>query len=591
MGVIKNRHGVHCARKKVPPELAEAVARVTGSTSQRKSWLQRSLRTKDAREANILAKPILIEFDQILEQAKALAGPRRLRADLSDGEIKRMADFFYASTLEEDDIVRSEMSSEGLYQSVRQQLGTAGEQFGAGFPAAPPPEYGLSDRRMHKHGETLTIVSEAAREALARGDLSFVADEVDGLLEDFRIDLDKNGPSYRKLGTAVLRRYAAALKVKVDRHSGEPIETPVVSRPSQARSQSGTLTEALQGWKKFADRPEGTLREFEHAVSRFQQLHGDMPIVSINRRHVREFREALQAVPVRRTGELREATLPQLVEWSEKHPEAQRISAGTVNKLLSGVQAISVWGRDNGLVSEDVAWSDPFSGMRLEEAEPEREPWTIDELRRLFASPIYASNHRPLGGRGEAAFWLPLLGMYTGARLAELALLLASDISIDETSRVPAITIADDEATGRRLKTLSSRRTVPIHPQLVRLGFLAYVGNRREVGGPRARIFEAIGGKTDVSYWSKWFGRYIRQQGIELAVFHSFRHGFTDALRAAGESRDVRRALTGHSGEGVDEKYGAKAMVRRYGLQRLAEAVSKVDYPGLTLPSATRLRN
>ncbi len=77
MGVIKNRHGVHCARRKVPPELAGAVARHTGSARERQSWLQRSLRTKDFREANIRAKPVLIEFDQILEKAKALAGPPR----------------------------------------------------------------------------------------------------------------------------------------------------------------------------------------------------------------------------------------------------------------------------------------------------------------------------------------------------------------------------------------------------------------------------------------------------------------------------------------------------------------------------------
>ena len=92
-----------------------------------------------------------------------------------------------------------------------------------------------------------------------------------------------------------------------------------------------------------------------------------------------------------------------------------------------------------------------------------------------------------------------------------------------------------------------------------------------------------LAGKPDIASWSKWFGRYIRQQGIDRAVFHSFRHGFTDALRAAGESRDIRRALTGHSGEGTDEGYGAKAMVRRYGLPRLAQAVAKVSYPGLDL--------
>jgi hypothetical protein len=86
--------------------------------------------------------------------------------------------------------------------------------------------------------------------------------------------------------------------------------------------------------------------------------------------------------------------------------------------------------------------------------------------------------------------------------------------------------------------------------------------------------------------WSKWFGRYIRNIGITnpASVFHSFRHGFKDALRAAGVDEDVNDALTGHVGPGtVARKYGAKEMVRRFGLERLVSAVSQVRYPGLDL--------
>jgi integrase len=66
-------------------------------------------------------------------------------------------------------------------------------------------------------------------------------------------------------------------------------------------------------------------------------------------------------------------------------------------------------------------------------------------------------------------------------------------------------------------------------------------------------------------------------------VFHSFRHGFKDALRAAGESEDINDALTGHSGTTVGQQYGAKQMMRRFGLARLADAVAKVRYPDLDL--------
>jgi hypothetical protein len=44
-------------------------------------------------------------------------------------------------------------------------------------------------------------------------------------------------------------------------------------------------------------------------------------VVQINRRHVREFRDAAQLVPKRRAGKLRKATLPVFADWSRAHPE------------------------------------------------------------------------------------------------------------------------------------------------------------------------------------------------------------------------------------------------------------------------------
>jgi hypothetical protein len=72
-----------------------------------------------------------------------------------------------------------------------------------------------------------------------------------------------------------------------------------------------------------------------------------------------------------------------------------------------------------------------------------------------------------------------------------------------------------------------------------------------------------------------------QQQG---ACLSPFRHGFKDALRAAGVSEDVNDALTGHAGvSSVGRTYGAKEMLKRFGLPILNEALSKVRYPGLDL--------
>jgi len=215
--------------------------------------------------------------------------------------------------------------------------------------------------------------------------------------------------------------------------------------------------------------------------------------------------------------------------------------------------------------------------MRLEETPSEREPWQPEELRVLFGCPVFIERGRPAGGRGEAAFWLPLLGLYTGARLNELAPLRVSDVTSDKATDVVAITIKECPEQGRSLKNVASRRVVPVHPELLRIGFIEFVDHARKRDGADGRLFPLLtpgpkGGFGEA--WSKWFGRYKRGLGITNAasVFHSFRHSFKDALRAAGVGEDVNDALCGHAGQGgVARKYGAKDMVRRFTLPRLAD--------------------
>jgi hypothetical protein len=334
-----------------------------------------------------------------------------------------------------------------------------------------------------------------------------------------------------------------------------------------------------EGWKRAASRPKNTLREFGYAIGRFCELHGDVEISRITRRHVLQFREALQQMPLRRSGNLRTATLPELVHWSKEHPGVAKASAQTVNKLLTAVGSVSQWGRDNGLVPDDVQWSNPFSKMRLPTRKSTREPW---------GSPVYAQGDRPLSGGDEAAFWLPLLALLTGARLNELAPLTASDITSDEATGIVSIKIKEELEQGRRLKTEGSARIVPVHSELIRIGFRRFTQETERSSGPEGRLFPLLkpGSKDGFGEaWSKWFGRYKRGLGItnKASVFHSFRHGFKDALRRARVSEDVNDALTGHSAATIGRSYGAKDMVRRFGLETLAEAVNKIAYPGLDL--------
>ena len=112
---------------------------------------------------------------------------------------------------------------------------------------------------------------------------------------------------------------------------------------------------------------------------------------------------------------------------------------------------------------------------------------------------------------------------------------------------------------------------------------------KRRKDGERAWLFPTVAPdqKGALRAWAKWWGRYLREHvGVTDTnkVFHSFRHGFQDALRQATPDEELRDALAGRSsGKSVSRRYGAKAMVGRWGVQTLKQAMDGVTYPGLDL--------
>lgn len=100
---------------------------------------------------------------------------------------------------------------------------------------------------------------------------------------------------------------------------------------------SATLSTAFEGWKRARNRSPRTAQEYEYAIKLFGELHGDIPLAAVRKSHARQFREALQAVPIRRfrTGKLQTATLPELATWGRAHTNAQKIGAGTMASFTS----------------------------------------------------------------------------------------------------------------------------------------------------------------------------------------------------------------------------------------------------------------
>lgn len=481
--MIKDRNGTYYAQRKVPKRLQGEVAAVLNHSTGRKPFLKKSLGTKVLSQANISAKPVLMEFDRIIRAAEALKDAKpATRASLSSAEIDRMAEYVYATALAWDERIRVGGRDElkRMEVELRKELKKEGREPDPPFYRYEDlPPHGLSIEQLNNDREQLKDDLRCMQDALALGDVSAVDNHTLEALHVFGINLDPASLSRPQLGIAVMRAYVRALQAIEKRHAGEPVETPKFThRALSTPTTSGTLRDAVGGWEKERARPAGTVHEYRRAVEMFIQLHSDLPVADLRRTHAREFRKALQQVPSVRRGKLREATLPELSTWGLKHPEVLKVSPGTVNKQLGALQAIAGWAHHNGIIPDDVAWSDPFHKMRMEEEQSGRAPFVVKELQKIFDAPLFTAHEWPVGAKGAAGVWLPLLALFNGARQAELAGLKVSNVEIDAATSTPLIFIVAERKAGKSLKTRSSERVVPIHPQLVKLGFLKYVAER-----------------------------------------------------------------------------------------------------------------
>lgn len=192
-----------------------------------------------------------------------------------------------------------------------------------------------------------------------------------------------------------------------------------------------------------------------------------------------------------------------------------------------------------------------------------------DQVCKLFDA-------KALEGLSEAARWGAWIGLYTGARVAEVGQLTLADFV--EVDGIPCIRICD-EGEGQSVKSEVSIRTIPVHPKLVELGLLKRVAELRKDGQKRLFPKVKVGGVNGPGNWlSKAFSRHVeafvgRPEKGKFG-FHSLRKTVVQGLQGAGVTAELRAAYVGH--ELDDEHHGAYS--RAPTMRELLEAVKKLDW-------------
>ncbi len=212
---------------------------------------------------------------------------------------------------------------------------------------------------------------------------------------------------------------------------------------------------------------------------------------------------------------------------------------------------------------------------KLEDSKSDK-TYTDEELAMIFNPKTFLEREKP------DDYWVPLLALFTGARISELCQLSISDIYQFGGLWVMSI----NNYQNNHLKTPTSRRIIPIHLQLIQLGLLDYVDDVKEFGG---RLFPyltpAPGGNRSATS-SERFSKYRHEIGISdpQKVFHSFRATVNDSLKQQGVAEESRCQFVGHKHETINSSVYANPHHMQF---LMTNVVSKLNYQSVPFVELT----
>ena len=232
---------------------------------------------------------------------------------------------------------------------------------------------------------------------------------------------------------------------------------------------------------------------------------------------------------------------------------------------------------------EDLQWleSNPFLLIsHVSKTEAPSENWTDEQVVKFFSLPLFQSYElRPTQGRSgaDAAYWIPLLGLFTGARLGEIVQLTKNDL----VKTGGKWFIDFDETEGKGLKTPASTRRVPLHSELLRLGLTDYASDMPDKGRKSLWPELHLNAERPSHGFSVWFAEEPRKWVPGTPMFKWLRNTVETVLVEAEVQGPIRARLLGHAvrGHEGDRTYAHPTAILRTSMER-------VQYPGLTLPRA-----
>ncbi|WP_224380255.1 tyrosine-type recombinase/integrase [Roseovarius carneus] len=408
---------------------------------------------------------------------------------------------------------------------------------------------GLPDRSLEALRQELDVHEDAIGGFDDLSDLYLDA----GTLDSFRASAGVTDAQWAENASSLRQemRKARRDQIKAILSAAESLEgysftkhSETAPAPSQARSASlGEAIEDFMAEPQWSDQVAAKARAFLSVL--LEYFGPDRRMADITRHDAAEVKKVVQSLPLNRKTktETKDLTLLEAIEV----PGMKKVSVETVNNHMAMFYRFWKWAVTHGQATEKL-----FEEMKItarKKPDDGRKAFSPAQTKRLFQE---LTENRSGFVKSDEYKWATLLALYTGARRGEIAQLFLTDVQQEGD-----IWYLDINADGKNksLKTTAAKRRVPIHSELIRLGFLDWV----QALPRQERLFMSFSYNVKEGYGrnpGRWFGTFLKRLEMKEPglVLHSFRHTMITRLAQAGVPEPLYQDIVGHEREGVAQQ-------------------------------------
>lgn len=559
---------------KVPADLAHLPQYLNTNTGKPKQYATAvSLQTSDKAAAQTKAAVLAAEWALRFAQERRQPAPvEAVRVPITPEISEAIAHGVYRKALTQDDALRETPEGMAVLDAVHAAALSQSKAVKALLIPSKTktkaqessPLMGLSEGAARMLASMNAQLDGVAAVALTRRHLASVHAQAEEAAAALGLAVDWSSREGIDTLKRCLGNYRKAMQDRTRRDAGDVVETPA-PKALPTPTKTNTLMEVFEKWKDGGANPSpDTIVKKRLAVKLYEEFTNNAPIQSLTPEQGKDFEG-----------------------WLLRRHTAEKTAK---NRLEDVKSLLNVATREGGLgwLSEN-----PWGGSRIKvKKRVTRKPWPSLSLVTLFNAPLFTGYALPADkdAGGAAAYWVPLLGIYLGARQSELCQLRVSDV--EETDEGLALHITsepadEDEGTEETsAKTEVSQRRVPVHPALMALGFGDYVRDTKAAG--HAALFPDVRrreGQPAGAAFGRWFLKLRQEQGVakRWVDFHAFRHAAKTRMTDAGVPDSVSDYITGHKSAGGR---GSAGTYKHF--QDTLSSLEKLQYPELNLKRVYR---